>query len=204
MPGPIYKLHVDLLVEAAPMPNATGEVHPGVVCDGCDHSVVGFRYKCFTCPDFDLCSRCEAKGLHPGHNMIRIASPGAKWQAHLYRRLQHMRDKRVKAPGKAEPCWESAPTLFGTSSSSEKSGAGLVRTPASVCGTPTQKWIEAMIKGWSASTQEGTDPKKLVIDGAANVAHQAANVAHQAAHQSACWAAQARHQVKKLTRFVNI
>ncbi|KAL0851380.1 hypothetical protein ABMA28_007196 [Loxostege sticticalis] len=49
--------------------------HRGVKCDGCDSSVVGFRYKCASCEDFDLCSRCEASGKHPGHCMVRIPSP---------------------------------------------------------------------------------------------------------------------------------
>ncbi|CAG7829656.1 unnamed protein product [Allacma fusca] len=35
----------------------------------------GFRYKCLQCPDFDLCSNCERRGLHAGHIMMRIAFP---------------------------------------------------------------------------------------------------------------------------------
>ncbi|CAH1639572.1 unnamed protein product, partial [Spodoptera littoralis] len=50
-------------------------VHYGVVCDSCDGSVVGFRYKCSICDDYDLCSRCEAAGRHPEHCMIRVPAP---------------------------------------------------------------------------------------------------------------------------------
>ncbi|XP_035445751.2 sequestosome-1 isoform X1 [Spodoptera frugiperda] len=53
----------------------TPAVHYGVVCDSCDGSVVGFRYKCSVCDDYDLCSRCEAAGRHPEHCMIRVPAP---------------------------------------------------------------------------------------------------------------------------------
>jgi len=36
-------------------------VHEGIVCDGCEMSpIVGIRFKCHECPDFDLCASCEA------------------------------------------------------------------------------------------------------------------------------------------------
>ncbi|XP_061473308.1 sequestosome-1 isoform X2 [Rhineura floridana] len=50
-------------------------VHPNVTCDGCDGPVVGARFKCTICPDYDLCSACEGKGIHKEHNMIMFQSP---------------------------------------------------------------------------------------------------------------------------------
>ncbi|KAM8973563.1 sequestosome-1 [Pelodytes ibericus] len=50
-------------------------VHPNVTCDGCDGPVVGNRYKCLICPNYDLCSTCEGKGIHKDHNMIMFAAP---------------------------------------------------------------------------------------------------------------------------------
>lgn len=52
-------------------------VHSGVVCDGCGGSVVGIRYKCNFCPDYDLCQACEAKGgVHdPSHVFLKISKP---------------------------------------------------------------------------------------------------------------------------------
>uniref|UniRef100_A0A8B9CLJ7 Sequestosome 1 n=1 Tax=Anser brachyrhynchus TaxID=132585 RepID=A0A8B9CLJ7_9AVES len=45
-------------------------VHPNVICDGCEGPVVGARFKCTVCPDYDLCSTCEGKGIHKEHNMV--------------------------------------------------------------------------------------------------------------------------------------
>lgn len=52
-----------------------GVPHPGVVCDACDGPVVGIRYKCVQCPDYDLCMNCENAGKHPEHRMIRMVKP---------------------------------------------------------------------------------------------------------------------------------
>lgn len=49
--------------------------HNGVVCDICNTEIRGFRYKCLQCADYDLCSKCEHKGHHAGHIMMRIAFP---------------------------------------------------------------------------------------------------------------------------------
>lgn len=54
---------------------AANVIHANVICDGCNGSVRGFRYKCVQCPDFDLCQTCEAKGMHKHHIMCRIAEP---------------------------------------------------------------------------------------------------------------------------------
>lgn len=51
------------------------EVHTNVVCDCCDETIVGFRYKCTECFNFDLCMSCEGKMRHREHMMLRIPSP---------------------------------------------------------------------------------------------------------------------------------
>jgi hypothetical protein len=50
-------------------------VHDGIMCDVCKvHPIVGVRYKCVICNDFDLCSKCEAtENAHPsGHALLKI------------------------------------------------------------------------------------------------------------------------------------
>uniref|UniRef100_A0A069DTU2 Sequestosome-1 n=1 Tax=Panstrongylus megistus TaxID=65343 RepID=A0A069DTU2_9HEMI len=53
-------------------------VHYGVTCDGCEKDVIGFRYKCAFCPDYDLCQDCESKKIHGHHYMVRIPVPIGK------------------------------------------------------------------------------------------------------------------------------
>ena len=50
-------------------------VHPHYICDGCQmNPIIGVRYKCVVCNDFDLCEKCEAKGEHP-HALLKIRHP---------------------------------------------------------------------------------------------------------------------------------
>jgi hypothetical protein len=51
------------------------EIHPNVICDGCEKPLVGRRFKCLVCDDYDLCSVCESAGFHPEHNMVRVVRP---------------------------------------------------------------------------------------------------------------------------------
>lgn len=69
--------------------------HAGIVCDGCEKPVQGFRYKCLQCPDYDLCSRCEAKGVHEEHCMLRLNFP-VQWKSHYGRRLAHHMNRFVR------------------------------------------------------------------------------------------------------------
>ncbi|XP_046853214.1 sequestosome-1-like isoform X2 [Xenia sp. Carnegie-2017] len=54
-----------------------GDIHPMVTCDGCEGPVIGSRFKCMVCPDFDLCGKCEQNGLHPQHILMRIRTPSS-------------------------------------------------------------------------------------------------------------------------------
>ena len=58
--------------------NESEAYHRGVVCDGCQMApIVGPRYKCLMCPDYDLCKTCEGNGVHVEHDMIKITSPNS-------------------------------------------------------------------------------------------------------------------------------
>eukprot|EP00463_Aulacantha_scolymantha_P003382 TRINITY_DN4240_c0_g1_i1.p1 TRINITY_DN4240_c0_g1~~TRINITY_DN4240_c0_g1_i1.p1 ORF type:complete len:249 (-),score=32.24 TRINITY_DN4240_c0_g1_i1:152-898(-) len=44
-------------------------VHQGISCDACNvNPIVGIRYKCSVCPDFDLCETCNNEGNHHDSN----------------------------------------------------------------------------------------------------------------------------------------
>ena len=52
-------------------------VHYGVICDGCNKApIVGCRYKCAVCKDFDYCEECEEKlSAKHQHPFIKIYKP---------------------------------------------------------------------------------------------------------------------------------
>ena len=95
MKGPIYKIICTVTgVQSNSNSNNGGGVHHvGVACDGCEKEVAGPRYKCTVCEDYDLCGACEARGMHPAHNMIRIATPESAWPKHFFSRLNKMHER---------------------------------------------------------------------------------------------------------------
>ncbi|XP_042349016.1 sequestosome-1 [Plectropomus leopardus] len=50
-------------------------LHSGVTCDGCEGPVAGTRFKCTVCPNYDLCSACQARGTHTEHALLPIWHP---------------------------------------------------------------------------------------------------------------------------------
>lgn len=69
--------------DAGPTKDVEGVLHTNITCDGCDGPVRGKRFKCTTCPDYDLCEACENKNVHPEHSLLRITAPGSDWRAHI-------------------------------------------------------------------------------------------------------------------------
>ena len=57
--------------------NENGKViHSHVRCDGCNaYPIVGIRYKCSECPDFDFCEKCEQSKPHD-HVFLKIKKAG--------------------------------------------------------------------------------------------------------------------------------
>lgn len=72
------------LVDAADTTSAYAKTRHSATCDHCRGSIVGARYKCTVCPDYDLCEKCETRNacvsgeVHDiEHLMIKIFKPVA-------------------------------------------------------------------------------------------------------------------------------
>lgn len=86
------------------------------ICDGCNQRIVGIRYKCAVCPDYDLCEACEPKvsTLHDAtHTFLKIRRPtGPHPYFHRYRGWRCGRraedapseEKEKEEEGKREHC----------------------------------------------------------------------------------------------------
>ncbi|KAM6150841.1 sequestosome-1 isoform 2-T2 [Erethizon dorsatum] len=105
-------------------------VHPNVICDGCDGPVVGTRYKCSVCPDYDLCAVCEGKGIHREHSKLVFASPLGHFAEglslnRLLRKLKHGHSGwpgwEMGPPGN----WSPRPPRAGDTRSSPASESGI-------------------------------------------------------------------------------
>ncbi|KAL7287477.1 hypothetical protein TKK_0018577 [Trichogramma kaykai] len=53
---------------------AAGVRHPNIICDGCSvHGIIGIRWKCSQCSDYDLCTQCYMSDVHDlEHTFIRF------------------------------------------------------------------------------------------------------------------------------------
>ena len=185
MTGPVYKINIQVKGEKKneEEKNSTGEVHPGVSCDGCDGPVVGARFKCMVCPDYDLCEKCEGKGEHKDHNMMRLSSPQGQWPRHFFKRLhklqermdQKMKDKQEgRNEGDENEVKFSGP--WGRGCMRGRGGMRGMRGSPNMTAPPNL--FNSFIQGWMGQEHCGAPP-----------AHAAAHSAHEAAHKAAAEAA---------------
>jgi len=69
---------------------STAVEHPAL-CDHCDERIVGIRFKCNVCPDYDLCETCEKLGgvhdkshcflkIHNSFELMKLRQPGPALQ----------------------------------------------------------------------------------------------------------------------------
>lgn len=185
MTGPVYKINIAMvrgptgLTAGAGRQVEQGEAHVGVVCDGCNGPVCGHRYKCMVCMDYDLCSQCEFKGIHPGHNMMRLTSGQGPLPNNFFKRLQKMQERVVKRQmcrekGEAENEAEE-PRLrrHGGPLGRRGNGGG--------CTRPTGP-LGAMLQGWMGT---GSPDSAEIHRQASEQASEDHKAIHEAVHKAA-------------------
>ncbi|XP_073505867.1 sequestosome-1 isoform X2 [Phyllobates terribilis] len=128
--------------------NPQNVVHPNVTCDGCEGPVVGNRYKCLTCPDYDLCSTCEGKGIHKEHNMIMFPTPIPFPHGRWLRKMRH----GVPAfpwmhgwgfPGRGHPCANSQQSQGCTAPTNQTTAPeGDSGNPSQPCSDPNVAFLQ--------------------------------------------------------------
>merc|ERR1712107_181313 len=166
MSGPLYKLRVNIK-KTKPMvteqeseaSGSSSAVHYGVTCDGCEcKPIIGNRYKCVVCDDFDLCETCHAAGKHPGHNMMKITEPGYVFPQRLFKRMQTLQE-RTKNLSERQQRKEEKKEARGQSCPARgvgPRGRGLFRPFGPMHGGRGGAWaasavpaFDAMMKGWT-------------------------------------------------------
>lgn len=57
-------------------PSHRSAPHPAT-CDLCSQTIIGVRWKCLNCPDWDCCSTCakSVDNTHPGHSFVKLHKP---------------------------------------------------------------------------------------------------------------------------------
>ena len=102
--------------------------HAGITCDGCGAvNIVGFRYQCTVCPNFDLCESCEGRGIHDvTHTRLKIAlpKPAAAPVAEVGFGMLHATSGRRGSFGFGESFGGGAPSAPGSSAPSFSFGSG--------------------------------------------------------------------------------
>lgn len=62
------------LEDRVKLPTAAPDVRHPASCDLCSQSIIGVRYKCLNCPDWDCCQVCSISlgDTHPSHSFVKI------------------------------------------------------------------------------------------------------------------------------------
>ncbi|KAM5430945.1 hypothetical protein McanMca71_003132 [Microsporum canis] len=98
-PEPVALLEPEMPEPSEPVKD-TYVIH-SALCDVCDCRIMGARYKCLDCPNWDVCAACigDVKYTHPSHRFVPLFLPIAPRTSHtevhtgVYCNGAHCQDK---------------------------------------------------------------------------------------------------------------
>ncbi|KAJ1982830.1 Next to BRCA1 protein 1 protein [Dimargaris cristalligena] len=98
-------------------------IHHGIYCDNCKREVRGVRYKCASCPDFNLCAACERYEVHnPQHVFLKL-------KQHMVDLFGHMGDSNSSLLS-LQPSMDGA--MVGSSGVGAAGGGSYGHFPSSI------------------------------------------------------------------------
>ena len=169
-----------------------GKMHPNITCDGCDGPIIGNRYKCLVCSDYDLCEVCEGKGTHKEHNMVRLTSPQGVWPQHFFKRLHRMQERAGGKEHVRTECdekRESKSNEHGTTMRGKQGPRGAYRGKHNLFQNNP---FDAMMQNWKTASEGKTkkeDSHEKTPDKAKNLVYKTAEDASQALQKAAAFSA---------------
>ena len=148
--------------------------HKGVICDHCDVTIHGSRFKCIACPDFDLCDSCEAHPMQrhaethgADHLFLKIDKPLIRDTGVLDKAVQAARKVTSAQSQKAPTSSTSAPVAVQTETSANAIvGGAASAAPVSVPAPPhAQPQPQSMPQSQSqaAASGRGTPGRRVKL-----------------------------------------
>ncbi|KAJ2799287.1 hypothetical protein H4R20_004499 [Coemansia guatemalensis] len=95
--------------------SCASNAHPGVYCDECSEPIVGVRYKCGNCFDYDLCEKCEPVARHNSDHLFvlmrqhREVPFNRPMLSAIYHHAKPSQPKVVNAPATSVPALAICP-----------------------------------------------------------------------------------------------
>jgi len=156
-------------------------LHVGITCDGCNASPInGVRFKCTSCPDYDLCGTCFIKksSIHTGecnsHDFTATVFPDsfAPWMAMCKGKGKGKGKSKGKGKGKGWCWWKGCSEMQQEARPCAREGCQFASTwhPTHCCvgcalgGTHGMRCTRQLFKATSTEDSVETEEKESSFD----------------------------------------